>query len=140
MASTLDAGGESPPVLRKGHGTAALGPSDSSDSGSDVTGGPGLDDSDELLVRTGSTSDPDGARHANAGADLGDADLDSDSDRAGTGERAAVGHDASVPVDTLLRDDDDRAVDGDDVSDDNAAGAAGDSAQPRDDAAARPAR
>jgi hypothetical protein len=53
--------------ISKGHGTRALGPSDSSDSGSDVAGP--------------------------AAADLGDANLDSDSDRNGTGERAAVGHD-----------------------------------------------
>lgn len=53
--------------VTKGHGTRALGPSDSSDSGSDIGGA--------------------------AAADIGDANLDSDSDRNGTGERAAVGHD-----------------------------------------------
>ena len=48
--------------IRRGHGTEALGPSDSSDSGSDVQG---------------------------FGADrqLGDAHLNSDTDRSGTGER-----------------------------------------------------
>ena len=48
--------------IHQGHGTGALGPSDSSDSGSDVQG---------------------------FGADrqLGDANLDSDTDRSGTGER-----------------------------------------------------
>jgi hypothetical protein len=56
-------------VLGRGHGTRDLGPSDSSDSGSDLVG---------------------------AGADVGDADLDSDSDRAGTGERAAAGRDDVV--------------------------------------------
>ena len=55
--------------LRRGHGTEALGPSDSSDSGSDVRGG--------------------GAEHR-----LGDADLDSDSDRSGTGERRGATPDA----------------------------------------------
>lgn len=59
-------------TLGRGHGTGALGPSDSSDSGSDVRGG-------------------------TAPADLGDADLDSDSDAAGTGERAAVGRDNTAP-------------------------------------------
>ncbi len=54
--------------LGKGHGTAALGPSDSSDSGSDVV---------------------------NAGPDIGDTDLDSDSDRFGTGERAAADRDTA---------------------------------------------
>ncbi|WP_085316858.1 hypothetical protein [Derxia lacustris] len=54
-----------------GHGTGALGPSDSSDSGSDVVG---------------------------AGAALGDSNLDSDTDRHGTGERGSVGRD---PMDEL---------------------------------------
>jgi hypothetical protein len=58
--------------INQGHGTRALGPSDSSDSGSDLAG-------------------PD------AGAGVGDANLDSDSDRFGTGERAAAeGDDARV--------------------------------------------
>jgi len=52
--------------LRRGHGTRALGPSDSSDSGADLAGN-------------------------SAGRDVGDANLDSDSDRHGTGERAAAG-------------------------------------------------
>jgi hypothetical protein len=47
--------------VNQGHGTRALGPSDSSDSGSDV-----------------------------AGPNMGDAALDSDSDRFGTGERASA--------------------------------------------------
>jgi len=56
-----------------GHGTKALGPSDSSDSGSDVAGG-------------------------DAPALLGDSDLDGDSDSAGTGERATVGRDDTQPA------------------------------------------
>ena len=43
--STLDPDNfpESPDrVVGRGHGTGALGPSDSSDSGSDIAGGPGL--------------------------------------------------------------------------------------------------
>ena len=52
----------------QGHGTSALGPSDSSDSGSDLSG-------------------------ITAGADIGDSDLDSDSDRQGTGERGAAARD-----------------------------------------------
>ena len=55
--------------LGKGHGTEALGPSDSSDSGSDVQGIP---------------------------ADAGDANLDSDTDRFGTGEVAAGERDTVV--------------------------------------------
>lgn len=73
--STLDPDNMTGPpdrVLGKGHGTRALGPSDSSDSGSDVAGG-------------------------TAGADMGDANLDSDSDRSGTGEVASAGHDTVAP-------------------------------------------
>ena len=40
--SNLYRTGEAPAQTGKGHGTDALGPSDSSDSGSDVVGGPGL--------------------------------------------------------------------------------------------------
>ena len=58
-------------VLGRGHGTGALGPSDTSDSGSDVQGG-------------------------SAGRDVGDANLDSDSDAGGTGERATAGRDTTA--------------------------------------------
>ena len=95
--STLVLTGEEAPVLGRGHGTSALGPSDSSDSGSDVVGGPGLARDLGLVLETGSTSDPDsGLADATAGPDIGDADLDSDTDSHGTGERAAAGRDATV--------------------------------------------
>jgi len=58
--------------VSRGHGTRALGPSDSSDSGSDLIGA------------------------TDAGAAIGDAELDGDSDRAGTGERAAATPDAEA--------------------------------------------
>jgi hypothetical protein len=58
-------------VLRRGHGTSALGPGDSSDSGSDVQGG-------------------------DADARIGDAELDSDSDRSGTGERLGATPDTEI--------------------------------------------
>ena len=98
--STLNRTGESKPDVLKGHGTGALGPSDSSDSGSDVVGNRGLNHDGGLPLARGTTSDPDedGAR-ATAGPDLGDADLDSDSDRSGTGERGAAGRDSSTPAD-----------------------------------------
>jgi hypothetical protein len=69
--------------LGAGHGTGALGPSDSSDSGSDLVGAPGL----PLDVQ-----------------DEGDVALDSATDSGGTGERAASGletvHDgADIDVD-----------------------------------------
>jgi hypothetical protein len=57
-----DGGTKTPP----GHDTRSLGPSDSSDSGSDVAGG-------------------------SADRQLGDLGLDSDTDRTGTGERMGVG-------------------------------------------------
>lgn len=100
-ASTLDPDNfpESPDrSLGKGHGTDALGPSDISDTGSDVVGGPGfatnLDDDQLLHLDEGTTSDQE-ASHAGdtAGPDVGDADFSGDTDMGGTGERAAAGRD-----------------------------------------------
>jgi hypothetical protein len=87
--------------LGKGHGTAALGPSDNSDSGSDVTGGPGFAVGIDEELFTGlerGTNEDSSIGHADdtAGADMGDADLDSDTDAGGTGERAAAGRDGNV--------------------------------------------
>lgn len=96
--STLDPDNfpESPDrVIGRGHGTGALGPSDSSDSGSDVSHGPGLAREQGLDLGSGTTSDLEqGMAGGTAGPDVGDADLDSDSDSGGTGERAAAGRDA----------------------------------------------
>lgn len=119
MATTLNRSGETPDRgLGKGHGTAALGPSDTSDSGSDIRGGPGLNRDDGLLPATGTTSDPDiDGESTTAGPDIGDADLDSDSDSGGTGERAAAGRDSTLPVDTILRDEQDRVIDGGQLGD-----------------------
>ena len=101
--STLNTTGEGDTVKRKGHGTDALGPSDSTDTGSDVVGGPGLDTQEGLPFQRGTTSDPDvDPMPTTAGPDLGDADLDSDTDRFGPGERAAVGRDSSEPTDEML--------------------------------------
>ena len=95
MTSTLDLTGEEDPVTGLGHGTRALGPSDSSDSGSDIVGGPGMDEglSDDQARQMPMTTSQ------GAGRDIGDADLDSDSDRSGTGERASSVPDAATPVD-----------------------------------------
>lgn len=95
MTSTLDLTGEEDPETGLGHGTRALGPSDSSDSGSDIVGGPGMDEglSDEQARRMPLSTTQ------GAGRDIGDADLDSDSDRYGTGERGSSGPDAVTPVD-----------------------------------------
>ena len=104
----------------KGHGTFALGPSDSSDSGSDLQGAPGLATQVDGfgLDHPGTTSDPEESfAHGTAGPDIGDSNLDSDTDRNGTGERAAASRDrasedgADIGVDKIeyfpeLEDDD----------------------------------
>jgi hypothetical protein len=87
--------------LGKGHGTDALGPSDNSDSGSDVVGGPGfalgVDDEDMLDLDRGTSEDrASGHGTDSAGPDMGDVNLDSDSDSGGTGERAGAGRESSV--------------------------------------------
>lgn len=80
--------------LGKGHGTRALGPSDTSDSGSDLLGADGMAQDAGLHFDTGTNDDMERstARHT-AGPDVGDANLDSDSDSAGTGEHATAGRD-----------------------------------------------
>jgi hypothetical protein len=84
--------------LYRGHGTGALGPSDTSDSGSDLQGAPGLAQQDEFPLDTGTTSDlEESSAHNTAGPDVGDANLDSDTDSSGTGERATAGRDTVVP-------------------------------------------
>lgn len=84
-SSTLDLPVEGRQVRGKGHGTDALGPSDTSDTGSDLPGAGG------------------GAAHRGGitptGRSVGDADLDSDTDATGTGERATAGRDSDVADD-----------------------------------------
>jgi len=118
--SSLMRTGETPPSVRKGHGTAELGPSDSTDSGSDVRGGPGF----QREERLGLTPEPSSEGEVEgvvegAGPDIGDRDLDSDSDRGGTGERAAAGRDTAGPVDQTLYDDNGTAIEGEDIADDS---------------------
>jgi len=104
--STLTHTGDEPPVTDRGRTTRDLGPGDSSDSGSDIVGGPGIgaeEAADALALDRGTTSGPDSNRHATgAGADVGDRNLDSDSDSGGTGERDAAGRDAVPAADTEL--------------------------------------
>jgi len=102
--SILERTGERPARVNRGHTTRDLGPGDSSDTGSDVAGGPGLEkDSDALDLQHGTTSDAETSRRpATAGPDIGDENLDSDSDSTGTGERAAAGRDAPPPTDQSL--------------------------------------
>ena len=102
--SILERTGEWAPRLDKGRTTRDLGPGDRSDTGSDITGGPGLEkDGDALDFQHGTTSDAEMSRRpATAGPDIGDENLDSDTDSGGTGERAAAGRDAPPPTDELL--------------------------------------
>ena len=83
--------------LGKGHGTDALGPSDLSDTGSDVVGGPGfaanLDDDQLVHLDRGTNEEEESFAGGTAGPDVGDADFSGDSDVGGTGERAAAGRD-----------------------------------------------
>lgn len=83
--------------LGKGHGTKALGPSDTSDAGSDLQGAPGLAHQVGAGLSGGTTSAPEeSTAGATAGPDVGDANLDSDTDSSGTGERAAASRDTVV--------------------------------------------
>lgn len=83
--------------FEKRHGTRAFGPSDTSDSGSDLIGGPGLAQQIEQNFDKGTTSDIEqSTAHNTAGPDIGDANLDSDTDSSGTGERATAARDAVV--------------------------------------------
>jgi hypothetical protein len=80
-----------------GHDVRSLGPSDSSDSGSDMAG-PGLLDDDMLGLDRGTNEDSEGGRAnvADAGASVGDLGMDDTSDRYGTGERMAAGKEPNV--------------------------------------------
>jgi len=102
--------------VRRGHGTEALGPSDSSDSGSDIQGAHGLaHDADRFGLERGTNEDPDESRAADTGGpDVGDGNLDSDSDAEGSGERAAAGRDTPIA--------DARDIDVDQVIEDEGAG------------------
>jgi hypothetical protein len=87
---------EAQPESAEGHDLRSLGPGDSSDSGSDLIG-PGLVDDDHLGLDRGTSEDTEGGHWlADAGASVGDLDLDSTSDRSGTGERMAAGKEPQV--------------------------------------------
>ncbi|CAB3771100.1 chemotaxis protein [Paraburkholderia solisilvae] len=111
MSSTLNPDEGEPQIVKDtAHTTGALGPSDSSDSGSDVAGAKRHDfDRDTELDN-----------HALA---TGDRQLASDTDRAGTGERASADGDstldenADIDVDRL---DDPFPRDTDDLPEDDA--------------------
>ena len=82
---------------QKGHDTRSLGPSDSSDSGSDMAG-PGLVDDDALGLDRGTNQDNEAGRYnvADAGASVGDLNMDDNSDRYGTGEHLTAGKDPDI--------------------------------------------
>ncbi|GAB7523944.1 hypothetical protein PBS_29290 [Paraburkholderia sp. 2C] len=84
MTSTLDPDEGEPQVIKEtANTTGTLGPSDSSDSGSDVAGAKRHDfDRDTELD--------------NHALETGDSELASDTDRAGTGERAAADGDSTL--------------------------------------------
>ncbi|UUX96208.1 hypothetical protein [Aquabacterium sp. J223] len=89
MANSPLLGGTRPASTRReGTGVDRLGPSDLSDSGSDLMGADGAVDTDGIGL-----DGEDIRRERGAGADIGDANLDSDSDMGGTGERAEAGRD-----------------------------------------------
>ncbi|PPE69776.1 hypothetical protein IS481_05465 [Caldimonas thermodepolymerans] len=94
MAQSSVVGGRRVPQAGEGRQGGPLGPSDSSDSGSDLLGGPGLTDAQAEGLDAGTTSGLD--RSPGAGADQGDPELDDGSDAAGTGSRALADRDGGV--------------------------------------------
>jgi len=101
MSSTLDPDNfptERPARdLPPGHDTRSLGPSDSSDSGSDMAG-PGLIDDDAIGLDRGTNEDQEAGRDdvANAGDSVGDSGMEDNSDRFGTGDRRSAGKEPST--------------------------------------------
>jgi hypothetical protein len=107
MSSTLNPDDEEPAIVKPtAHTTGALGPSDSSDSGSDMAG----------AKRHEFDRDSELDNHA---LETGEEELGSDSDRAGTGERAAADGDSTldlnrdIDVDRVIDPYEGDAVDGD---------------------------
>jgi len=97
-SSTLDPDNIPEPdrQLGKGHGAAALGPSDISDTGSDVQGGLRPVEEPDIGLDKGTHEDPDTrTRDISADADAGDS---MDTDAMGTGERGTIGSDEDVEM------------------------------------------
>jgi len=106
MASTLLGGRVQDRITDKGHGTGALGPSDTTDSASDITGAPGVIEGDVIGLDRGTNEDADvQGPFATAGPDIGDAGLDSDSDSVGTGEHMAAGREPQARPNNDVRPD-----------------------------------
>lgn len=116
MARSSLLGGDEIPIRPPGHDTGALGPSDSSDSGSDLAGVAAHDEGDpglpvDVATRDESLHPATVAESVRPGAD---------SDAGGTGERRSVSGDAGVreatdigPDDIVPRPDTDVPVDDD---------------------------
>lgn len=85
---------------QKGHDVKSLGPSDSSDSGSDMAG-PGAVGDDVLPLDRGTNEDPEGGTvgKIEAGASVGDREMGDTSDRDGTGEHLTAGKEPRVHAD-----------------------------------------
>jgi hypothetical protein len=93
MSSTLNPDEEPQQVVRETAGTTgALGPGDSSDSGSDVAG----------AKRHAFDVDSELDNHA---LETGDSELGSDTDRTGTGERAAADGDSTLTTNSDIEPD-----------------------------------
>jgi hypothetical protein len=119
--STLDPDNipESDRELGKGHGTRALGPSDTSDGGSDVQSSMRWTNEADIGLDKGTNEDPDaGRRDRSAGPDIGDAELDSDTDSSGTGERASAGRDSDIAAGADIAADEIGQMDMDETADD----------------------
>ncbi|MEW6706328.1 MAG: hypothetical protein AB1430_15895 [Pseudomonadota bacterium] len=91
MAQSPLLGADRAPRRPRGTSTERLGPSDTSDTGSDLVGAAGAVETDDIGLSGGTNDDI--RRAPGAGADVGDANLDADSDSGGTGERAEAGRD-----------------------------------------------
>jgi len=101
--STLDPDNVPPRRGRKtvkGTDVKSLGPSDSSDSGSDMAG-PGLVDDDAVHLDRGTNEDPEGGTvgKIEAGASVGDREMDDTSDKEGTGEHLTAGKEPRMRAD-----------------------------------------
>jgi hypothetical protein len=100
-SSTLDPDHTPEPdrQLGKGHGTGSLGPSDTSDTGSDMQGGLRWAQEADIGLDKGTHEDPDsGRRDMSADLDGGESDNYNDSDAVGTGERGTAGRDADIEM------------------------------------------
>jgi len=82
-----------------GHDARSIGPSDSSDSGSDLIG-PGMIDDDMLNLDRGTNEDSEAGHWAGSdpGAGIGDLGADSNSDRYGTGEHMTAGKEPDIRI------------------------------------------